>query len=504
MSWFSRNDLTGTMGTGLATAGIVGPREVWPDESAMARAETQGGSFDLLREEQGARSAELPQPADFDRLPWDWYVNKARALKAEARARGIDGGLFLTQRLNIIYAVGYFHLGTERPYGCFLPMDRDAVVWLYPFLDETLVRDWGQAEAYYFDWHHAEGGYPNKGDVVQGRTVNVFRWWGETLANLGYGDKTIGIDSGSLAEIGILPGQEDAERLDLFGDFDVPRPMRPQTGPFGMMAEAMPSTQFVDIYDILVRHRVVKDDMETALAQRAMDYSSEIHAFGRDYLLERGLGVTDWEVANAATLWGMNRIMPDVPTDETPHQAVGISLNIGCRSGRVTGFPHPNQPYWSKVERGDAVQIAAIIRVGGYGGEQYRCFLIPEWTNYQYEIWDLHTRAFEMQAEQCYAGNTCSNVAKSVHDFQVRNGCAHLIYHRPGHGQGMEGHQPPYHALGDYTVMRRGMHFSIEPGLYDAENGFGFNLSDNVLVTQDRGLRMGTAPIGREWSLLDL
>ncbi len=68
----------------------------------------------------------------------------------------------------------------------------------------------------------------------------------------------------------------------------------------------------------------------------------------------------------------------------------------------------------------------------------------------------------------------------------------------------MEGHQPPYQALGDYTVMRAGMHFSNEPGLYDPEHGFGFNHSDNILVAERKGLQMGTAPASREWCLLEL
>lgn len=504
MSWFTRRDFVKLSGAGLAGATVIGPREVWPDEATMARAEARGDSFVLLREEQRRRKAELPEPADFHRLPPEWYVNKARALKEEARRRGVDGGLLLTHRWNIVYAAGYFHSTTERPYGCFLPMDRDAVVWLYPYLDETLVQGWGEAEAYYFDWHHAAGGFPNREEVVQGPTVNVYRWWGETLARLGYGDKTIGIDSGSLAEIGILPGQENAERLNMFGEIEVPQPKRPEGGPFGIMAQAMPQAQFVDIYDILIRHRIVKDEWETSLAQRAMDYFSEIHAFARNYLLERGVGTTDFEVANAAVLWGMHRLMQDIPQRGEPHDAVGISVGIGCRTGRPTAYPHPNQQYWTKIEPGHALQIAGVVRIGGYGGELYRSFLVAPWTDWQEHVWEVQNRAYEIQAEQCYAGNTCSNVAKAVHDYQVANRCAHLIYHRPGHGEGMEGHQPPYHALGDYTVMRAGMHFSNEPGLYDPENGFGFNHSNNILVAERKGLQMGTAPASREWCLLEL
>lgn len=471
----------------------------------MARADSCGGSFELLKKEQDARKHELPGPTDLQRLPMSWYKAKARQLKAEARERGVDGGILLTNRWNIIYASGLVHTGTERPFACFFPMDDDdGLIWFYPYLDDSLVRSWWYTDGYsYFDYHHSNGVRPDEGGAGQGRTVNIFTWWGETLARLGYGDKTIGVDGG-LSEIGIMPGHERAERLDMFSQIKMPPKYRPSGGAFGLVAAAMPGATFVDIHDILIRHRMVKDDTENALTQRAMDYFSEIHAFMRNYLMERRLGVTDWEVANAARLWGMDRIMRDITRDGNPHGAVGIEVNVSCRSGRVTAYPHPNQASFTRVEPGHAIQFAGVVRIGGYGGEQYRSFLVAPWTDWQEKVWDVHTRSYFIQAEESYEGNTCSNVAKAVHDYHIANGCAHLIYHRPGHGEGMEGHQPPYQALGDYTVMRRGMHFSNEPGLYDPANGFGYNHGNNILVAKGRGLQMGTAPCDREWCLLTL
>lgn len=494
--------------TGLGMGGVLAgaPRDAWPDERAMARAATATDSFVLLRREQARRRGQLPAAAATHRLPLPWYQAKARALKAAARARGVTGGILLTNRWNIIYATGLLHSTTERPFACFLPMDEEnGLVWLHPYLDQELVTSWWATKSFaYFDWQHARGGFPNRGQVVQGDTVNIHRWWGETLAGLGYDGKVIGIDAGAAAEIGVLPGQADASRLNMMGRVEVPAPGRPAGGKFGDMAAALPQSRFVDVYDLLMRHRIVKDDAETALTQRAMDYWSEIHAFARNYLLERGPGIVDAEVGYATELWGMHRIMQDVPQAGEPHNAVGISVGVSCRSGPTTAYPHPNQAYWTRIERGHALQISGVVRVGGYGGEQYRSFLIAPWTERQERVWDVHTATYFMQAEASRAGATCSSVAKVVHDYQVTNGLQDLVYHRPGHGEGMEGHQPPYQALGDYTVMERGMHFSNEPGLYDPANGFGFNHSNNILVADGKGLQMGTAPCDREWCFLRL
>jgi Xaa-Pro dipeptidase len=483
---------------------VTGPRETWPDERAMARAES-GGSLKLLEAQREARAHELPEPADFHRLPLEWHKGKSAQLKSEARERGVDGGLFLMNRWNIIYATGLVHTGTERPFACFLPMDDDdAVIWLHPYLDAALVEGWWSTRAFaYFDHHHAADGWPSRGEVGQGSTVDLYRWWGETLAGLGYDGKTIGVDSGGQAELGLLPGWDRRERLDFFS-VDVPEPHRPEQGPFGNMAAAMPGSSFVDCYDILIRQRAVKDDAENRLVQRAMDVLSQIHAFARDYLIERGVGAIDWEIGNAARLWGMQRLAEELPHSGLPHETVGVEIYLGCRTGPATAYPHPNQMFWTPVELGHALQIAGLVHIGGYGGEQYRSFLVAPWTEWQEQVWEVHTRAYEIQAEESYAGNTCSNVAAAVHRHQVENRCAHLIYHRPGHSQGMEGHQPPYQSLGDHTVLRAGMHFSNEPGLYDVENGFGFNHGNNILVAEGRGLQMGLAPCTKEWCLLEL
>ena len=67
---------------------------------------------------------------------------------------------------------------------------------------------------------------------------------------------------------------------------------------------------------------------------------------------------------------------------------------------------------------------------------------------------------------------------------------AHLLFSSYG---------PPYLALGDDTVLKKGMTFSEEPGLYDPKARVGFNWSDCVVTGEKSGFRMSGVPYSKEW-----
>jgi Xaa-Pro aminopeptidase len=49
------------------------------------------------------------------------------------------------------------------------------------------------------------------------------------------------------------------------------------------------------------------------------------------------------------------------------------------------------------------------------------------------------------------------------------------------------------------------MTFSMEPGLFNPEGGYGYNPSDCILVTEEMGVAMGSVPnLTKEWALLRL
>jgi Xaa-Pro dipeptidase len=415
-----------------------------------------------------------PKPATFDRLDEAWYRRSIARLQERLQDMGLEGAV-LSDGWNLIYFTGLFHTTTERPFSLWVPAKGEGLCWFHPGLDRDLISSWWIKEAEtYFDLKHARDAFPNKGVVREGDAVDLSRWLWEGLRKRGVANGTVGVDSSITEELRAV------------------------------VSQVVPRVSLKEVGDTCERFRMVKTPEEVALTQRSYGYFDRIQAFARDLILDKGTSLTDSEVATASTRYGIDLIMKDIKHDGRPHTAVGIEVDIECRTGPATAYPHPNQFFYKRVERGDALQVAGVVNIGGYGGELYRAYQIAPYDTHREKVWEVHTESARLQQEASIAGVSCSHVAKLVHDYQVKMGMQKYIYHRPGHGEGTEGHQPPYIALGDFTTLEEGMMFSNEPGLYDPENGFGYNHSDNVLVTAKGGVPQSSVPLTKEWCLLRL
>lgn len=437
------------------------------------RTQYRGASEKLLLEPRSGEEGP-PEPADYDRLPLSWNRATVKRFFDLLEKKEVDAFL-VRDPLNIIYLTGYWHSTTERPQAVFMNRkDRDP--WFfYPGLDRDLVTTWwfGGGKMY-FDFHHGDGAFPHEGKVQQGKKVDLFRFLLEGVRDKGIEGKRIGLDGE------LYPSESEKAR------------------------KVLPDIEWVNVAEIVGKMRQVKTPEELALWRRAYIYFDRAHCFARDYILTHGTDITDYEVAVATELWINNQLYADLDlAGGALHHGVGSGVRIGVRAGAVTGYPHPNQPYFNRIGRNMALQVAGIARIGGYGHENYRPFIIADeagnFDSHMRKLWEVSRNCCDMQVELSVEGVTCSHVAYRIHKYQVEQGVQKYIYHRPAHGAGTEGHQAPYLALGDYTMMERDMCFSEEPGLYDPEAKCGFNWSDTVVVGGKSGYRMSRVPYSEEW-----
>ena len=471
----SRRDFIRKMSTGLAASSTAAFTLACAPPEDGPQTLTAGDSERLLRPDPNHVE---PAPIGYDRLPLEWHQMRVRNLKGRLADRRADA-ILLSSDQNIVYFTGCFRGSGERSTWSLLPTrEDDTVYWYSPGIDRDLIESWWSTQnEYYFGYPHAEGGFPNRGQVVQGPTVNLFEWMLEGLRSRGLGGGTIAVDWTLSA---------------------------PQTD---SVRKVIPGTRFVNVQADCLSMQQLKTPEELRLLQRAYRYFDRVHAFARDYILERGTDLTDFELGQALQAFGIGLLMNDVVADGKPHSAVGIEVTSNyVRAGMASAYPHPNQFFYQKLERGQTMYVNCDIKLGGMGGECYRNYLIGPWTDEQERMWEVVAETIQIQEEESKAGAVCSDIAAKIHQHQVDAGMAEYIYHRPGHGQGQffSGHQPPFIALGDYSVLEENMTFSMEPGLYDAARGIGINPSDNLRVTAERGVRFSSVPFSKEWSLLKL
>jgi Xaa-Pro dipeptidase len=476
-SWLKRGGFV-ALGSGfLSRVDKVAAASATSWTAALKREATGRSEALLLKPKAGEEGP--PVPAAEDRLSLAW--NKATVLRFKDRLADRDIHAFLARDpLNITYLTGYWHTTTERPQAVFMNRD-DADPWfLYPGLDRDIVTSWWFGGGrMYFDFLHGEDAFPHERKVLQGETVDLFRFLLEGIKKHSVEGTRIGVDGE------LYPSQLEKAR------------------------DVLPGVGFVDVSDVLLKMRMVKTPEELALWRRAYVYFDRAHAFARDYILTHGTDVTDYEVAMATELWSNDLLYSELKLDHgAPHRGVASSLDFAVRVGPLTAYPHPNQPYYNRIGRNMPLQVAGGASIGGYGGENYRAYIIADaggsFDAHMRKLWEVSQHTCDMQVDLSVEGRTCSDVAYEIHKYQVAQGVEKYVYHRPGHGSGVEGHQAPYLSLGDHTMLRRNMCFSEEPGLYDPEHGVGFNWSDTVVVGEKTGYRMSRVPYTREWCWLKI
>ena len=464
----SRREFVRTMGISLAASAAAAS-----DLAALESLAPPQGSAKLLVPNPHHPA---PAPVGVDRLPLEWYKATTNRLRSAAKARGVDA-ILLRSDENLVYFSGCFRNSGERTtWALFLVDEPDSIYWFSPAIDRDLITSWWCTQnTFYFCYPHAANGFPNRGQNERGARVDLWNWVLTHLAERGLGGKTIGLDRE------LTPSSQRV--------FD----------------SALPGAKNLDISDLCLDMRMIRTPEEIALIQRAYRYFDKIHAFARDYILEHGTSATDYQVGQALSSYGINLMMRDVKRDGKPHSAVGIDVTGNyVRTGVATAYPHPNQFFHARLKRGQPVYVNCDVLLGGFGGEGYRNYIITPSNAHHDRMWQVVADTVQIMAEEIKPGAVCSEVAQKVHAYQIKAGMQDFIYHRPGHGQGtnFEGHQPPFIALGDDTVIREGMTFSVEPGLYDAQRGIGINPSDRLLVTKERGVLMSSIPFSKEWSFL--
>jgi Xaa-Pro dipeptidase len=168
------------------------------------------------------------------------------------------------------------------------------------------------------------------------------------------------------------------------------------------------------------------------------------------------------------------------------HAALGSPGSGGPSFGFTSAFPHGTSQTRNLFD-GDNVLVDGGCSIQGFRSDVTRTAVFGKISDRQRQVYEVVLKAQQAAHRAVRPGVTCGEIdraaRKVVEDAGFGPGYKYFA-HRLGHGIGMDGHEYPYLVKDSYIVLKPGMTFSNEPGIY-IYGEFGIRIEDCFVVTEN-------------------
>ena len=212
--------------------------------------------------------------------------------------------------------------------------------------------------------------------------------------------------------------------------------------------------------------RAVKDTQELASIRGAIDIASRAFMKTTEGMKE---GVLESEAA-----FDMEFLMK-----KEGAEALGFDIIIA--SGKRSALPH-GKAGSKRIEKGDFILIDFGSKALGYHSDQTRTVVCGKPSLEQEKIYRIVKEAHDRAIEKVRPGIPIHEVDDAARDTIRQSGYEEYFGHGTGHGIGLAVHEDPGVHKGNKDLLREGMVFTVEPGIYIPDWG-GVRIEDMVLVT---------------------
>ncbi|MFE7747292.1 M24 family metallopeptidase [Nocardia sp. NPDC057455] len=230
---------------------------------------------------------------------------------------------------------------------------------------------------------------------------------------------------------------------------------------------------------VLRELRMIKDPAEVDALRRAGAAIDRVHARMGEFLQ---VGRTEAEVG---------RDIEAAIVAEGHTEAAFVIVGSG---------PHGADPHHGVSERRIEAGDVVVVDIGGpvepgYYSDSTRTYVLGEPDP------EVAARYAELERAQAAAvaavgpGVTAAAVDAAARNPLTEAGFGPAFVHRTGHGIGLSVHEEPYIVAGNDLVLRPGMAFSVEPGIY-FHGEWGARIEDIVVVTDEGGESLNKRPHG--------
>jgi Xaa-Pro aminopeptidase len=243
-----------------------------------------------------------------------------------------------------------------------------------------------------------------------------------------------------------------------------------------LLERASTGAVFVSGESIVSQLRMQKDAQEldlmtraTVIAERALEAT----------IPSVKVGVTERVIA--ATL--IQNLLAEGSEGELPFQPI---VAFGPNSANPHAVPTDYQ-----ARPGDLVLFDWGAGYEGYFSDLTRMFSLGDPEPDLRNIVEVVRRSNEAGRDRVRPDIPASEIDDASRDVIERAGFGEYFVHRTGHGLGLEVHEEPYIRGDNARLLKPGMTFTIEPGIYLDGRG-GARIEDDMVVTENSGHSLST------------
>jgi Xaa-Pro aminopeptidase len=228
---------------------------------------------------------------------------------------------------------------------------------------------------------------------------------------------------------------------------------------------------------------MIKSSAEIALIRESCKWGNLAHVLLQRYTR---VGATETEVSERASREATAAMLDAIGFIYKAQSGTGtVGAFAGYRGqiGRSSAIPHALANNIA-FQPGDVLVTGAAAAVWGYSSELERTMFMGKPDDDARRLFDHMLALQETAFHALKPGVPCSQVDAKVRAYYEKHDLMGYWKHHVGHAIGIRYHEAPFLDIGDSTIIRPGMVFTVEPGLYAPGIG-GFRHSDTVLITED-------------------
>lgn len=239
-----------------------------------------------------------------------------------------------------------------------------------------------------------------------------------------------------------------------------------------------PYVNFINVYNIIAEFRMIKESCEAEKIEKAIDITKKgIYAMMRN----SKAGMYEYEIEAYFDFELKKNGVKDFAFK---------SIAASGKNATVLHYSDNN----SKTKDGDLILFDVGAQWEYYNGDITRTFPVNgKFTKRQREIYNIVLEGQKKVIDAIKPGlefKRLNEILKEHYAIELKNiglikndeDVSRYYYHSVSHMLGLETHDAGRHNEG---ILKEGMVFTVEPGLYIPEEETGIRIEDNVIVTKD-------------------